>query len=206
MEYFGPNGTPMGKIREHFRGASGGKRTDRGLTPRQEQYACNRANGMSQSEAFLALPNVPPDKKKTTAKAAGQSMEYKPHVAARIKEIIEQKATMINKAAVKAIARAAVDKEWVLRELVKNVRRAKVEKDFNAVNRSLELVGKELCMFIDRKEIRTGPLTNLTDEQLIELTAALDAGLPPGAIGVFGQTGNRTQDQGKPAEVLPAIH
>ena len=159
---------------------------------------------MSQTDAYLDLKIG--SMNKDTAKSGGHRWDINPLVAARIKEIIQNRTDMLTKASVRAIARAAVDKEWVLRELVKNVRRGKVEKDFNAVNRSLELIGKELCMFIDRKEIRTGPLTKLTDEQLVELTAALDAGLPPGAIELFGKTGNRPEDQGEPAAVLPALH
>lgn len=180
------------------------RRALNGLSPHQEQYALNRANNMSQTDAYLALKTG--TKHRPTAKSGAQRMEYMPKVSARIKEIIQSKAAMMVKVAGKAVARAAVDKEWVLRELVKNVRRAKVEKDFNAVNRSLELVGKELCMFIDRKEIRTGPLTNLTDEQLIELTAALSAGLPPGSLELFGHPGNSAEDQREPAEVLPPLH
>ncbi len=200
------NGLEMGQIQKHYPSSTGRKGcvSPRMVTIREEDFACNRANGMGLADAYLALKTGTQSRK--TAKSAAINMQKRPTVKARITEIIQQRADMLNKAAVKAIARAAVDKEWVLRELVKNVRRAKVAKKFDAVNRSLELIGKELAMFIDRKEIRTGPLTNLTDEQLIELTAALDAGLPPGSLGVFGQAGNSPEDQGKPAEVLPALH
>jgi hypothetical protein len=49
----------------------------------------------------------------------------------------------------KAIERAAVTKEWVLRELLDNAELAKADGSWAARNRSLELVGKEIGMFGD---------------------------------------------------------
>lgn len=87
----------------------------------------------------------------------------------------------------RAIEKAAVDKAWVLSELVEIVSMAKAadpvldnegnptgeyKQNLAAANRALELVGKELGMFIERKEVRTGELDDIPHE---EKKAALDA-------------------------------
>jgi hypothetical protein len=60
----------------------------------------------------------------------------------------------------RAIARVAITKEWVLRELLDNAEHAKSNGSWAARNRSLELVGKEIGMFGDQeppKPPRPGP-------------------------------------------------
>lgn len=92
-------------------------------------------------------------------------------------------------AAVKQVVKeAAIDKAWVMAQLVENVRMAKqaepvldqegnpigeYKQNINAANKALELLGKELGMFVDRKEVRTGPLDGLAPEALKELDDAL---------------------------------
>lgn len=43
-------------------------------------------------------------------------------------------------------------REWVLRELIDNVERAKAAEDFGAANTALRLLGVERQMFVERKE------------------------------------------------------
>jgi hypothetical protein len=45
--------------------------------------------------------------------------------------------------------------------------------DSKGANQALGLLGKELGMFVDRKEIRHGPLTEATDDELKSETARL---------------------------------
>lgn len=45
----------------------------------------------------------------------------------------------------------------------------------NAANRSLEFLGKELGMFVDRKEIGIGKLREMSTEDLVRLLAEIDS-------------------------------
>ena len=80
----------------------------------------------------------------------------------------------------RAIEKAAVDKAWVLTELIEVVDMAKqaipvldrkgvptgeYQQNLTAANRALELVGKELGMFVDRREVRTGALDDIPHDE-----------------------------------------
>jgi phage terminase small subunit len=90
----------------------------------------------------------------------------------------------------RAIEKAAVDKAWVLSELIEVVKMAKqaepvYDNDGNPIgeykqnlaagNKALELIGKELGMFVDRKEIRTGALEEADTETLMEMRRQIEA-------------------------------
>ena len=90
----------------------------------------------------------------------------------------------------RAIEKAAVDKAWVLSQLVENVNMGKqaepvrdnegnetgeYKQNLAAANKALELIGKELGMFIDRKEVRTGALDALPTSELEAMENAIDA-------------------------------
>ena len=90
----------------------------------------------------------------------------------------------------RAIEKAAVDKAWVLSELIEVVKMAKAaepvldndgnpigeyKQNLGAANKALELVGKELGMFVDRKEIRTGALEEADTETLLEMRRQIEA-------------------------------
>jgi hypothetical protein len=86
-----------------------------------------------------------------------------------------------------AAEKTSVTKAWVLEQLVETVAMAKAaepvldgegkpigeyKQNLAAGNRALELIGKELGMFIDRKEIRTGDLDDIPHE---DKKVAMDA-------------------------------
>lgn len=91
----------------------------------------------------------------------------------------------------KAVKRLEISKEWVLEQLVENVKMAKqaepvcdeegnpigeYKQNLAAGNKALELIGKELGMFVDRKEIRTGALLEEADtETLLEMRRQIEA-------------------------------
>jgi hypothetical protein len=79
----------------------------------------------------------------------------------------------------------AIDRAWVLASLKENALRALqavpvddrgrlYKYDGNVANRALELLGKELGMFIDRSEVRTGNLDALTRDERDAVLAAID--------------------------------
>ena len=82
--------------------------------------------------------------------------------------------------------RTAIDKAWVVSKLVENYERAiggkqAVDQEGNpigpapvpnlsAANKALELIGRTLGMFVDRKEaVKPNDLSHLTDEELERL-------------------------------------
>jgi hypothetical protein len=60
-----------------------------------------------------------------------------------------------------AVLRITLDREFVLRELIDNVAKAKELQEFSASNRALELLGREMGMFHSQFEL--GNITSLDD-------------------------------------------
>ncbi len=63
-------------------------------------------------------------------------------------------------------------REWVLAELALNVEEAKAKGDRAAINRSLELIGREIGMFVERKVDIRSPLEGLSADQLMARSSA----------------------------------
>ena len=103
-----------------------------------ERFAKEVARGKTQRAAYKACGYIAKD-----ADSAASDLANNPKVKARIKELTARVTD-------KAIERAAVTKEWVLRELLDNAELAKADGSWAARNRSLELVGKEIGMFGDQ--------------------------------------------------------
>lgn len=95
-------------------------------------------------------------------------MLKKPEVQKRIAELNQQ----LVKETMKA---AKVDRAWVLDRLKENAQEALERGDRAAANRALELLGKELGLFIDRKMVLTGPLEALSAPQLQRLLVLAQA-------------------------------
>src|SRR5262249_46448318 len=73
-------------------------------------------------------------------------------IKARIDELRAQKTAAVELAQLTAAERAGVDQYWVLRNLRRNAVMAARVGDRAAAARSLELIGKHLGMFVDKKE------------------------------------------------------
>jgi hypothetical protein len=90
------------------------------------------------------------------------TLHGKPHIKARIAEIQCGNAQLL------AID-AAISKQWVLECLrVNALKGLKEEKGASAAaNRALELIGKELGLFVERREVgRPGDFEHMSDEEL----------------------------------------
>ncbi|MCZ6751658.1 MAG: hypothetical protein O7E51_07510 [Acidobacteria bacterium] len=86
----------------------------------------------------------------------------------------------------RAVTGLGLSKAWVLQKLRENIEAADKAGDGSAVNRGLELIGKELRMFVDRKvvgvqaliaELTPENLRNASADDLVSLVATLDAAL-----------------------------
>ncbi len=109
-------------------------------------------------------------------------------ICSRIAHLRGKKESKHEKAVSAVVKDAALDKAWVLAKLVKitdmgMAAEPVMDKDGNPVGEykqnlaaakgAVELIGKELGMFIDRKEIRTGYLDTLNPDDLTALENAL---------------------------------
>lgn len=115
-----------------------------------------------------------------SAKSAHQNsnaLMKKAVVSERIAELRKQKEEMHAESMRQVIEESGVTKAWVIAQLAENVTMAKAaepvtdangnpigeyKQNIQAANRALELLGKELGMFIDRKEVKTGALDDLS--------------------------------------------
>jgi hypothetical protein len=85
-----------------------------------------------------------------------------------------------------AAAMANLRKSWIIAALVENAEKALGRKrrkgepdarDATAANRALELLGRELGMFVERRQELRDELDQLTHEQRASLIAAMKAAL-----------------------------
>ena len=102
-----------------------------------------------------------------TAYTCGPRLLKKASVQARVSELQQTVATA-------AITRAALDREFVLCELMDNALKAKQSREWSASNRALELLGKELGMFTPVELPWDGDPTSLTTSQLDQLCKYLE--------------------------------
>ena len=66
-----------------------------------------------------------------------------------------------------------LSRQWVLDRLIENAKGALADKDRGAANRALELLGKDIGMFVERSEHLVG---HFTLEQLVAAATADDDG------------------------------
>jgi hypothetical protein len=84
-------------------------------------------------------------------------------IMARIAEL-----RVVEEAAIaKLVEKVSLTREWVLDELVDNVKKAKEGEKFDGAtaNRALELLGKQLGMFVDRQE-NTNTIYGISDKPM----------------------------------------
>jgi len=166
------------------------------------EIACQTlASGkVSQAEAYVAASNGRIKKDKAVA----SRFFSRPEIKARVEEIVAERHALDRQVARKAAEEAEVDRAWIMRHLRHNAlaamrgeplygRDGKVQRDAetgavrytkpnrDAANRSLELMGREIGMFISRHEVGgPGDFARLTEEELnAQLSQTLQAfGVP----------------------------
>lgn len=137
--------------------------------PRHERFAQELAKGKSQVEAY-----------ETAGFKNGQKNAHRlgsdEGILRRVAEIQSERAEMDREATKQATEALAIDKQWVMARLIDNATTAASLEDFGPSNKALELLGKELGMFIDRKsiDVKNDPRV-LTDAELLAIAAALES-------------------------------
>lgn len=127
--------------------------------PRHERFAQELAKGKSATEAYVnaGFSHNPGN--------AGR-LKQNENVKNRIEEILNERRAIHEQGVAIAVERVALNKEWVITQLIENVNRAmqaspvmqggkptgEFKYDGGVANRALELLGKELGMFVERAE------------------------------------------------------
>lgn len=124
---------------------------------RRERFAQNMASGLPAIPSYMdAGYKVSP----SAASAAAARLHNRPEVRARIDELLERRSRVPEQ----TLHKAVVTREWVLDHLIQNVQRAMqiipptkegglFRYEGSVANKALELLGKEVGMFVDRKEV-----------------------------------------------------
>jgi hypothetical protein len=158
---------------------------------RQEHFVQLVAGGKSPADAYVAAGFSP-----TGAASAAARLCRNVQVCARLEEL---RLAIEAPARERAIEKAAVSKAWVLDKLTQVVDMGMAvgavtgpdgetgelkAANLPAANTALTLIGKELGMFVERREVRTGELDALPHDELKHIRDAL---LQLGQAGVVGQ-------------------
>jgi phage terminase small subunit len=149
--------------------------------PRHERFAQGLAAGKSASEAYAEAGF-----KENRHNAA--TLARKQHILDRVSELLAEREALHGQATADAIKSTALTKQWVIDTLMENVARAmqakpvKTDDDGNdageyqyqgsVANKALELLGKELGMFIERRQ-NVPAEADMTDEQLSKRIRAI---------------------------------
>jgi len=156
--------------------------------PRHERFAQLLAQGRSQIEAHAGAGYKP-------HRGNASSLAQDKNILGRVAELLDAREKQHGQATAKAIERVSLTKEWILARLVENAERAmqavpvldregnetgEYTYQGNVANRSLELLGKEIGMFIERREVgEPGEFAAVADADLERelMQQALDMGL-----------------------------
>jgi hypothetical protein len=130
--------------------------------PRHERYAQEVASGSSQSEAYetAGFRSSTP----AATKANASRLMSRPEVRDRVAEL------QLAQGRQSEIKRADI-----IEMLLADRERAHASRQIAAAVRAAEVIGRLLGMFVDRREIRTGPLEELDYSELVALRAYMEA-------------------------------
>lgn len=101
---------------------------------RHERFAQELAKGKSQADAYQAAGYEP-------SEPNASRLTRNDKVQKRVAEL-----------QARAVENVLLTREWVLEQLVDNASKAKAAGDFGPSNQALNLLGKELGMFVERTE------------------------------------------------------
>ncbi len=158
--------------------------------PKHEIFAQNRVRGATQGAAAVAAGYS-----EHTGRTTGSKIEKRQSVRVRIEELRaladRRRAVRARRQSEDIIDALAMDKAWVLERLRQVFQVAMDNGQLAAANRALELIGKELRMFVDRKSVTIDRIERMDVKQLQaaiteidEKLAELRHTLPPVMIDV----------------------
>ena len=148
------------------------------LNPKHERFAQELAKGKTAEEAHGVAGYK-------ASRSGGSQLKQNLNISSRVAEILAERESIHAQATADAVKSTALTKEWVIQTLQENVARAmqaipaKTNDDGepaggyqyqgSVANKALELLGKELGMFIERKEVgRPGEFESMNADELRE--------------------------------------
>ena len=123
------------------------------LNSKQVRYCVERSNGKTQGEAYeIAYRDTGTAYKNGKL---GNMVERNPLVKDHIAELIQARSDVVNIAVRDAAKELGINKKFIFLELLENLRLARTKGHFSlvAANRAIELMGKEIGMFITHVEV-----------------------------------------------------
>ena len=158
--------------------------------PQWELFAQEIAKGSTASDAQVVAGYAA-----NRGNAANRAKN--PEIQARVAEILAERQQMHSAAVVVAVEKLALTKEWVIAGLMENAQRAlqrqsvtdsegnviEYRYEGSVANRALELLGKEMGMFIERRETGNpgefAAIDNMSGPELLAFLAQKVAAVPP---------------------------
>ena len=135
------------------------------INARHEKFCQNLARGKSPIDSYRAAGfKVGNDR---SASVCACKLQKLPNVQARIVEIQSASAS-------RAIQSTGITKAWVMQALRDNYHRAIDTDQIPAANQAVHLLGKELGMFVDRKDFTMRSIEDLPDSVLEQIIAQAD--------------------------------
>jgi hypothetical protein len=101
-------------------------------------------------------------------------LRHRDDISRRVDEIIASRTEAFDQTTATAAEKAGVSTYWVIRQLRTNATMAMRQGDRSAANRAIELVGRHLNMFIEKKNIEINYFDD-SDEYLKKIIALVDA-------------------------------
>lgn len=146
---------------------------------RDERLAQALADGRHQTDAWMIATGT--DNRGSAGACASRllSSARGDLIRRRVTEILDERAAIQAQATAAAVADAKLSKDWVLGMLKSNAIVGASEGDLAASNNALKLIGNELGMFVEKREIK-----DTTDEMSEEekRAALLDLGRDLGIL------------------------
>ena len=163
---------------------------------RHELYSQELAKGISYDRAYISAGYRP-------SHANAHTLKNKKDIQARVTFLLSQREKIHAQSTAKAIEKTALTKEWVIENLRENALKCLGRLPINVslvegeppiqefqyhptgANRALELLGRELNMFIERHEVGgAGEFSRMTDDELSRdlLSQAEALGIDPAAV------------------------
>lgn len=166
------------------------------LKPKHELFAHGLADGLSQEAAYLKAGYSA----KSARANASVLLKQKPYILERCSEILEQRRKQTEHVGAQATAQAVASTRLSKEELITNLRDIRdmgmqavpvldakgketgtFQQNLPAAIKAVVLLGQELFgAFVDKKEIRTAKIEDLSDQELLERTKveAAKVGIP----------------------------
>lgn len=135
---------------------------------RHELFAQEMAKGKTLEEAHTAAGY-------SGNRKAAWPLSRRLDITGRVEELLSQRAQIETEATQQAVQATGLTKAWVIQQAKDVYVEACKDRQHQPALKALELLGREVGAFIERKEIRTGPLEDAVADELEQLHKAIIA-------------------------------